>query len=115
MRAPDAIDALAALAQESRLALYRLLMKSEARGLPAGDIARKLGMPSASLSFHVKELRHAGLVVARRQGRFVYYRVNSARMGQVLEYLTENCCAGSMTGVIRNADAPSRQRAAKSA
>jgi len=115
MRAPDAIEALAALAQESRLALYRLLMKSGARGLPAGEIARKLGMPSASLSFHVKELRHAGLVVAQRQGRFVYYRVKGARMDQVLEYLTENCCVGSTAGAIPNTDASGRQRAAKSA
>jgi DNA-binding transcriptional ArsR family regulator len=101
MKAADAIVALGALAQDSRLALYRLLLKQGSEGCPAGEIARRVGLPAASNSFHIKELTRAGLLIARREGRFVYYRANSARMDQVLQYLAENCCVG---GTYASAD-----------
>jgi DNA-binding transcriptional ArsR family regulator len=87
------IDALAALAQESRLAVYRLLVKRGPEGYPAGEIADRLGIPGPTLSFHLKELAHAGLVKARKESRFIYYAANFERMTALLSYLTENCCS----------------------
>jgi DNA-binding transcriptional ArsR family regulator len=90
----DAIAALAALAQESRLDVFRLLVQAGTDGLPAGHIAERLGMPANSLSFHLNQLRHAGLVTFRRESRSLIYAAEYAAMNDLLAYLTENCCQG---------------------
>lgn len=90
----SAIKALAALAQETRLTIFRTLVQAGEPGLPAGQLARTLGIPNATLSFHLKELAHAELVAARQESRFIYYSANFATMNALLGYLTENCCTG---------------------
>jgi ArsR family transcriptional regulator len=89
------LAALAALAQETRLAVYRLLVEHAPDGLPAGKIAERLDLAPASLSFHLKELARASLVVSRQDGRFVWYRADLDAMLGVVSYLTENCCRSS--------------------
>lgn len=89
------ITALAALAQESRLAIFRLLVQAGPEGLAAGKISETLGIAPSSLSFHLKELAHAELVHTRHESRFVIYSANYAQMNAVLAYLTENCCGGN--------------------
>lgn len=93
MKTTEAVGALAALAQETRLAAFRLLVRQGASGLAAGEIAEALGIAPATLSFHLKELAHAGLVRARQEGRFVYYAADFDAMNRLLGFLTENCCA----------------------
>jgi len=95
MKTPDAIKVLSALAQESRLAIFRLLIEHAPEGLPAGDIGERLGLANATLSFHLKELSHAGLVTSRQAGRFIYYAPVIASVDALVGYLTENCCASS--------------------
>ena len=90
----DVIAALAALAQESRLDIFRLLVQAGTKGLPAGQIGERLGLPSATLSFHLNQLRHAGLVTFRRESRSLIYAAEYAAMNCLLAYLTENCCQG---------------------
>lgn len=90
----DAVAALAALAQESRLAAFRLLVQAGPAGLAASKIAQALQMPASSLSFHLKELTHAGLVAPRQEGRFVIYAARFDTMNTLLGFLTENCCSG---------------------
>ncbi len=90
----DAIAALAALAQESRLAIFRLLVQAGPEGQPAGQIAERLNLPSATLSFHLNQLKHAGLVRFRRESRSLIYVAQYAAMNDLLAYLTENCCQG---------------------
>lgn len=111
MRTADALKALAALAQETRLAVYRLLVQAGGRGVSVGTIAEKLDLPAATLSFHLKELANAALVEARQEGRFVYYSANYARMNGLLGYLTENCCRGEACDA--RCAPPPRRRAAK--
>ncbi len=94
MKLPVAIAALAALAQETRLSAYRLLVAEGRQGLAAGVIADRLGVAPATLSFHLKELSRAGLIVARQDGRFIYYAAAFPAMTELLAYLTDNCCAG---------------------
>jgi ArsR family transcriptional regulator, arsenate/arsenite/antimonite-responsive transcriptional repressor len=89
-----AIAALAALAQESRLDIFRLLVEVGAEGMPAGQIGERLGLPSATLSFHLNQLRHANLVRFRREGRSLIYTAAYPVMSELLAYLTENCCQG---------------------
>jgi DNA-binding transcriptional ArsR family regulator len=89
-----AVKLFAALAQESRLALFRLLVQAGPEGLAAGSIAERLGLPSSTLSFHLKELTHAGAVQSRQAGRFIYYSADFATMNALLGFLTENCCGG---------------------
>ena len=89
------LSALTGLAQESRLDVFRLLVQRGPEGLAAGEIAEKLGLANATLSFHLKELTHARLVTARPAGRFIYYAANFRTMNGLLEYLTENCCLGA--------------------
>jgi DNA-binding transcriptional ArsR family regulator len=89
------VAALGALAQDSRLAVYRLLVQRGPEGAAAGTIAEKLGLPPATLSFHLKELSRAGLVSSRHEGRFVIYAANFATMNGLLGFLTENCCGGN--------------------
>jgi ArsR family transcriptional regulator, arsenate/arsenite/antimonite-responsive transcriptional repressor len=90
-----AIVALGALAQETRLALYRLLVVQGPQGLPAGAIAERLGVAPSSLSFHLQQLSHAGLVSQRRAGRQLIYAAEYETMNTLLAYLTENCCGRS--------------------
>jgi ArsR family transcriptional regulator, arsenate/arsenite/antimonite-responsive transcriptional repressor len=88
---------LAALAQESRLGVFRLLVEHSPDGLTAGDIAQRVGLPAATLSFHLKALAHADLVVGRAEGRFLRYRANIDAMNALVAYLSANCCAQSTT------------------
>jgi DNA-binding transcriptional ArsR family regulator len=87
-----AIAALGALAQETRLALFRLLVMAGPAGLPAGVIAERLGVQSSSLSFHLAQLVHAGLITQRRLSRQLIYSAEYGAMNALLAYLTENCC-----------------------
>ena len=95
METTQAIDALAALAQASRLAVYRLLVEKGPEGLPAGAIGEKLELPPATLSFHLAHLARAGLVRSRQEGRFVIYSADFASMNDLVGYLTRNCCGGT--------------------
>jgi DNA-binding transcriptional ArsR family regulator len=95
METKDAVIALAALAQSSRLAVFRTLVQAGPTGLPAGRIAELTGIPPSSLSFHLKELSHAGLAEPRQDGRFVIYTARYATMNGLLTYLTDNCCGGN--------------------
>lgn len=88
------VTALAALAQETRLALFRLLVETGPAGLAAGEIGAHLGIPANTLSFHLKSLTQAGLLVARQEGRFIFYAADFAAMDDLIAYLTDNCCQG---------------------
>jgi len=94
MESTLAITQLAALAQESRLAIFRLLVQQGGEGMAAGRIAEVLGLANATLSFHLKTLAQAGLVETRQESRFIYYSANYAQMNALLAFLTQNCCAG---------------------
>jgi len=94
MKKSNVIGALAALAQETRLEIFRLLVQKGPEGLPAGEIGERLGQPSPTLSFHLNQLRFAGLVTSRRQSRSIIYSANFKAMNDLLAYLTENCCGG---------------------
>lgn len=98
MQTHQVIAALAALAQESRLATFRLLVQTGPSGLAASKIAEHLAVAPSSLSFHLKELVHAGLITARQDGRFVIYSANFDAMNSVLAFLTDNCCGGTPCG-----------------
>jgi DNA-binding transcriptional ArsR family regulator len=91
----NAVTALAALAQTSRLAVFRVLVQAGPAGLSAGKVGELTGIPPSSLSFHLKELSHAGLVDARQEGRFVIYTARFETMNALLGYLTDNCCGGN--------------------
>lgn len=94
MDTKNALAALSAVAQESRLAIYRLLIQSGPEGLAASRIGEQLGIPASSLSFHLKELSHANLVTPKQEGRFVIYAANFTTMNALVSFLTENCCFG---------------------
>ena len=98
MEKQDAISALAALAHETRLDVFRLLVRAGGTGLPAGAIATTLGVPAATLSFHLKELKNARVVGFRRDGRSLIYRADFGAMEALLAFLSENCCADSACG-----------------
>ena len=89
-----AVDILAALAQPSRLAIFRLLVQAGEEGLAAGAIGERLGLAPATLSFHLAQLTRAGITASRSQGRFVFYRADFGAMAHLLQYLTEDCCGG---------------------
>ena len=89
------LSALAALAQESRLAVFRLLVQAGPAGLSPGKMSEQLGIPASSLSFHLKELTHAQLIGARQDGRFVIYGANMDTRNGLIGFLTENCCGGA--------------------
>jgi len=89
-----AVTALAALAQETRLSIFRLLVEAGPDGVSAGSIGDTLEVPSATLSFHLKELARAGLVSSRHERQFIYYRVDFERMAELMTFLTQNCCQG---------------------
>ncbi len=95
METKPAIAALAALAQESRLATYRLLVQAGPQGLAASKIAEALGIPASSLSFHLKELTYANLVAPRQEGRFIIYVAQFDTIDKLVGFLTENCCGGT--------------------
>jgi ArsR family transcriptional regulator len=117
MESTQAVTALAALAQESRLRIYRLLVEAGPTGLAVGEIGAALEVAPATLSFHLKELFHAGLVATRQEGRFIYYSASYGRMNALLAYLTENCCArdGVNCGPSCAPSAKSRSTAKRSA
>lgn len=94
MKSTDAIKRLAALAQSTRLDIYRLLVQKGPEGLAATAIAERIGLPNATLSFHIKGLTQAGLVTARQEGRFIFYAANYPAMTDLVGFLTENCCGG---------------------
>lgn len=94
METEDVVPVLAALAQETRLEVFRLLVEAGPDGLAAGEIGRELEIPAPTLSFHLKALLHAGLVDSERIGRSLVYRADFQRMNEVLGFLTDNCCRG---------------------
>ena len=88
------MTALAALAQETRLSIYRLLVEAGRDGVSAGRIGETLKVPAATLSFHLKELAHTGLISSRQERQFIYYAVDFGRMAELMTFLTQNCCKG---------------------
>src|SRR5437764_2951434 len=94
MEIASAVAALAALAQDNRLDVFRLLVKAGPEGLAAGEVARQLRLPPNTLSFHFDRLRQAGLVTVRREGRSMIYAAQFATMNGLIGFLTENCCVG---------------------
>lgn len=99
MDAELVVTRLAALAQTTRLAIFRLLVVAGPEGLIVGRIAEQLGVPAATLSFHLKELSQAGLIVGKQQGRYIQYVADFAAMTELTGFLTENCCSGEPCGV----------------
>jgi ArsR family transcriptional regulator len=95
MKSAHVVKALSALAQPTRLALYRLLVACGPEGMAAGQVAEKLKVSPATLSFHFRTLSHAGLIESRQDGRFIYYMANFEAMNDMLAYLTEHCCGGN--------------------
>lgn len=95
METSDAIKALAALAQESRLAIFRFLVTLGPAGMAATKIGEELSIPPSSLSFHLKELTHAGLIKSRQESRFIIYAANFEQMNSLISFLGENCCGGN--------------------
>ena len=110
MKAAAAINALGALAQEHRLTLFRLLVQAGDKGMPAGAIADALGVPNSSLSFHLAQLRNAGLILQERQHRSLIYRANYASMNALVGYLMENCCAGADCGTEAVCETETQER-----
>ena len=110
MEKAQALRALAGLAQESRLDIFRLLVEKGPEGMAAGVIAERLALPNATLSFHLKELSHAGLVQGRQEGRFIFYSASFATVNGLVDYLTKNCCRDASCVV---ACVPSSQRKRK--
>jgi ArsR family transcriptional regulator, arsenate/arsenite/antimonite-responsive transcriptional repressor len=95
MKKHDALAALAALAQDNRLDMFRLLVEAGPEGVPAGKVSDKLGLAPNTLTFHFDRLRDAGLVTVRREGRSMIYAAQFGTMNALLAYLTENCCQGA--------------------
>ena len=95
MKLKTAVASLAALAQENRLAVFRALVQAGPAGLCPGELSDKLDIAGPTLSFHLAQLRHSGLVTATREGRSLHYAANFAAMNSLIDFLTENCCAGS--------------------
>jgi DNA-binding transcriptional ArsR family regulator len=93
MNMSQAVNALGALAQDSRLAVFRLLVEAGPGGLPAGEIGTRIGVPGTTLSFHLSQLSHARLVRSRREGRSIFYTADFGSMRDLMGFLTENCCA----------------------
>ena len=110
MQAVAAIEALSALAQEHRLALFRLLVQAGEQGMAAGAIADALGVPNSSLSFHLAQLNRVGLISQERRHRSLIYRANYGEMNALVGYLLENCCAGADCGNDVGCEAPTIER-----
>jgi DNA-binding transcriptional ArsR family regulator len=98
------VRALGALAHESRLAIFRTLVVAGPDGIAAGEIAQQVGLAPSSLSFHLKDLSHAGLVSSRQDGRFVFYSADFDAMTGLIGFLTENCCAGAPCAASSRSD-----------
>ena len=98
MNSSTAVSSFAALAHDSRLAIYRLLVQAGPTGLSVGEIGASVRVAPATLSFHLKALTHAGLVKARQDGRFIYYSASYERMNALIGFLTEKCCANDGIG-----------------
>jgi ArsR family transcriptional regulator, arsenate/arsenite/antimonite-responsive transcriptional repressor len=111
MKSISVVPTLTALAHETRLAIFRLLVERGPEGMHAGAIADALGLANPTLSFHLKELTHADLVSARQAGRFIYYSANYRTINELVTYLTENCCRGN-TCDMACAPAPKLKRKA---
>jgi ArsR family transcriptional regulator len=111
MQSDQVITELSALAQEHRLALFRLLVQAGEDGMSAGRIAEALGLPNSSLSFHLAQLQGSGLIEQERQGRSLIYRANYPAMNRLIAYLTENCCGGAPCGDLSAADAHEKETA----
>jgi ArsR family transcriptional regulator, arsenate/arsenite/antimonite-responsive transcriptional repressor len=99
MKTQEIIAALSALAQENRLAIFRSLVVAGPDGMTPGALSETLSLAPATLSFHLKELSHAGLLHKHQQGRFIHYQANFEAMSGVIEYLTKNCCQGQCCGI----------------
>jgi ArsR family transcriptional regulator, arsenate/arsenite/antimonite-responsive transcriptional repressor len=115
MQTKDAIEALGALAQESRLAIFRLLVQRGPDGVAAGAIGEKLKIPPATLSFHLQQLMRADLIEQRRESRSLIYSAKFASMSALVGYLTENCCGGAAScgpvcDVAEEVPTPRRER-----
>ncbi|HWI14894.1 MAG TPA: metalloregulator ArsR/SmtB family transcription factor [Burkholderiales bacterium] len=117
----DAVASLAALAQETRLSIFRLLIEAGTEGIAAGRIAEELAVPGATLSFHLKELQRAGLIASRQESRFIYYTADFERMAALMTFLTQNCCRGMPAECLTVVEtalgrccAPAKRKAAKS-
>jgi len=110
MEIERAIDALAALAQRSRLDIFKLLVETGPEGLAAGALSEKLDVPPATLSFHLAHLTRAGLVRQRQEGRFIFYSANFDNMNALVGYLTDNCCGGVSCAPAACSPAASRPR-----
>ena len=100
VKAAQVVTALSALAQSTRLAIFRLLVERGPEGMAAGQVAEKLKVSPATLSFHFRTLSHAGLIESRQDGRFIYYAANFTVMNNMLAYLTENCCGGDQAACV---------------
>jgi len=112
METKSAVEALSALAQASRLAIFRLLVEAGPQGLPAGKIGEALSLPPATLSFHLAHLARAGIAKSRQEGRFVIYSADYEAMNALLAYLTENCCGGACAPAPKPAALRTRRRTA---
>jgi len=104
------VNALSALAQEHRLALFRLLVQAGTQGMAAGSIADALGLPNSSLSFHLAHLNRAGLIEQRRDGRSLIYTANYPAMNELVGYLMENCCGGAECSTSARGAEPAQER-----
>jgi DNA-binding transcriptional ArsR family regulator len=102
MEKKSVVNALASLAQESRLDIFRILVQAGPKGMSAGKISEMTGMPPSTMSFHLKEMLYADMVYSRQEGRFVIYSANFETMNSLLGYLTENCCGGNPCSPISN-------------
>lgn len=116
MEIHQAVAALTALAQESRLRVFRLLVPAGGQGVPAGQIAEELGLPAATLTFHLKELVHGGLIESRREGRSIHYSLRVEGMRELLDFLTHDCCKGrpELCGASENLCGKKKSKARKS-
>lgn len=113
MEKTAALNALAALAQASRLDIFRLLVEAGQKGMAAGQIGERLGLPSPTLSFHLSQLKHAGLVRCRREGRSLFYSASFPVMIELVAYLSQNCCGSGAEscGINLPVAGPSQERA----
>ncbi|MBI5900513.1 MAG: winged helix-turn-helix transcriptional regulator [Rhodocyclales bacterium] len=115
MKTAHAVAKLAALAQESRLRIFRLLVQAGPEGMNAGAIAEAVGIPANTLSFHIAHLARAGLVAARQESRFIYYSASYPAMDELLAFLTDNCCQGEGQCLPRTVAASTSKRRPRAA